>query len=109
MSSHQSEKEGTPPGHRSLLASALDAWERLPANVRGAAFVITGTFTLIVMAALVKHLGQSLPAFEVLFVRFLAGLIVILPVVWRQGFAILHTNKLHLHMARGFVGALGIL
>lgn len=87
----------------------LHAWGNLSANVRGAGFVIVGALTLIIMAALVKHLGQSLPAFEVLFVRFLAGLIVILPVVWRQGFAILRTDKLRLHMARGFVGFLGNL
>lgn len=91
------------------LGRVLHAWGNLSANVRGAGFVIVGALALIVMAALVKHLGQRLPAFEVLFVRFLAGLIVILPVVWRQGFAILKTNKLHLHMARGFVGFFGNL
>ena len=54
------------------------AWAKLPANIRGAGFVAVGGFLLIIMAALVKQLGQSLPAFEVLFVRFLAGLIVLL-------------------------------
>lgn len=85
------------------------AWDRIPANIRGALFVVTGGFLLIVMASLVKYLGQTLPAFEVLFIRFLAGLVVILPVVWRMGLKITHTGKLHLHATRGFVGFMGNL
>ena len=68
-----------------------------------------GAFLLIVMASLVKHLGQTLPAFEVVFVRFLSGLIVILPVVWRVGFRSLRTQKPMLHLTRGVVGFAGNL
>lgn len=82
-------------------------WTSLPPNIRGACLVALGGFLLIVMASLVKHLGQSLPTFEVLFVRFLAGLIVILPLVWRMGIKIIYTRKLHLHAARGVVGFTG--
>ena len=83
------------------------AWAKLPANIRGAGFVAVGGFLLIIMAALVKQLGQSLPAFEVLFVRFLAGLIVLMPLVWRLGLKIVYTQKIHLHATRGFVGFIG--
>ena len=95
------------PAPPSPFAGILDRWNALSGNIRGACFVVVGAFLLIVMAALVKHLGQSLPAFQVLFVRFLAGLIVILPLVWRMGFRILRTKKIHLHAARGFVGFMG--
>ena len=71
---------------KSSFSGPLAVWGRIPANIRGACFVAVGGFLLIVMASLVKILGQTLPAFEVLFVRFLAGLIVILPLVWRMGF-----------------------
>lgn len=91
------------PSHNRLL----EIWSRVPANIRGACFVVMGGFLLIVMASLVKHLGQSLPTFQVLFVRFLAGLIVILPLVWRIGFKIVRTRKIFLHAARGFVGFIG--
>lgn len=59
------------------------------------------------MASLVKELGKTLPIFEILFVRFLAGLLVLLPVIWRMGFGRLRTKKLHYHVARGFVGFMG--
>ncbi len=102
----------TPPTEYSglpLINAFLTRWVRVSPNIRGACFVVVGAFLLIVMAALVKHLGKTLPAFEVLFVRFLAGLIVICPLVWRLGLKTIKTSKLHLHGARGFVGFMGNL
>ena len=90
-----------------MNSGILAMWERIPANIRGACFVSCGAFLLIIMASLVKHLGQNLPAFEVLFVRFLAGLIVIMPLVWRVGLKTLRTSKIHLHATRGLVGFIG--
>ena len=98
-----------PTGGPSPIGALLLGWGRIPANIRGACFAAVGGFLLIVMASLVKHLGQTLPAFEVLFVRFLAGLIVILPLIWRLGFRILRTEKIRLHATRGFVGFFGNL
>lgn len=92
-----------------MVAAAKARWAKLSPNVRGAGFVVTGAFVLIVMASMVKHLGQSLPSFEVLFVRFFAGLIVILPVVWRAGFGVLRTDRISAHALRGFVGFMGNL
>lgn len=97
------------PSRLSALAAPLAAWRRIPANVRGALFVVTGGFLLIVMASIVKILGQTLPVFEVLFVRFLAGLVMILPLIWRMGIRITHTGKIHLHASRSFVGFMGNL
>ena len=80
---------------------------RPPDNVRGVVYVALGGLLLIVMASLVKHLGENLPALQVLFVRSLAGLLVILPLIWRIGFGVLRTEKKALHLARGTVGFLG--
>lgn len=79
----------------------------VPANIRAAAYVALGGFLLIVMASLVKHLGQNLPALQILFVRSLAGLLVILPVIWRVGFGILKTDRFGLHTIRGLLGFIG--
>jgi len=93
----------------SSVGALRRSWSRLPANLRGAAFVTVGAFVLIIMASLVKQLGKSLPVFEVLFVRFLAGFLLLLPVIWRLGFDRLRTKKPHLHLIRGFVGFMGNL
>ena len=87
----------------------LAAWQRIPANIRGAVLVVTGGVLLIVMASIVKRLGQTLPVFEILFIRFLAGLFVIMPVIWRMGFHVTRTAKIHLHATRSLVGFMGNL
>lgn len=92
-----------------MMHSPLRFWSGLTPNIRGTGCVVLGGFLLIVMASLVKQLGQTLPAFEVVFVRFLCGLIVILPVVWRLGFNVLRTSRPGLHLARGAVGFMGNL
>ncbi len=110
MTTDTQQRESNPsPDPEPAGAGLLAWWNGLSGNIRGACFVVVGALLLIVMASIVKHLGKSLPAFEVLFVRFLAGLIVILPLVWRMGFRSLHTRKIHLHAARGFVGFMGNL
>ena len=82
-------------------------WDHIPKNTKGAFFVIIGGFFLIVSAALVKHLGENLPTFEILFVRFLAGFIAITPVVYKLGIKILKTQRIFLHATRGFVSFMG--
>lgn len=99
---------GSPPGISSR-ATLRHSWARLSPNVRGAALVTAGAFVLILMASVIKHLGQSLPVFEILFVRFLVGLLMLLFVVWRTGFGQLRTKKPHYHLLRGFVGFMGNL
>jgi drug/metabolite transporter (DMT)-like permease len=81
--------------------------EGISANFQAVAYVAFGGFLLIVMASLVKHLGESLPALQILFVRSLAGLVVILPVAWRVRSGILKTNRFGLHTIRGLVGFIG--
>ena len=77
------------------------------ANLRAVGYVAIGGFLLIVMASLVKQLGESLPALQILFVRSLAGLVVILPVACRSRSGILKTNRFGLHVTRGLVGFIG--
>lgn len=93
----------TPPAFTKLAS----AWNDLPANVRGALLVSAGASFLALMAGLGKFLSETLPVPEIVFARFLAGFVVMLPVVWRYGLPILHTRKLPLHALRGAVGVIG--
>ncbi|MDP6426946.1 MAG: DMT family transporter [Rhodospirillales bacterium] len=77
------------------------------ANYRGALYVIAGAFLLTVMASLAKFLGDSLTVPMMVFMRFLAGFIFLLPFIWRFGFANLKTGRFKLHLVRGSVGFLG--
>ena len=92
-----------------MYHSFISIWRNISNNIKGALLVALGGLLLIIMAAIVKHLVQTLPAYQVLFVRFLAGFLIILPVVFRMGIKIFHTEKLHYHFARGFYGFMGNL
>jgi len=81
--------------------------EGMSTNIKAVTYVALGGFLLIVMASLVKQLGESMPAFQILFIRSLAGLLVILPVAWHFKTEIMHTNKIGLHSIRGLVGFIG--
>ena len=103
------DNKSSPPNGSAPPSAGDGAASRTPvsANIKAVGYVMAGGVLLIIMASLVKQLGQNLPALQVLFIRSLAGLLVILPLIWRLGFSILKTQRPVLHMTRGFVGFLG--
>ena len=90
-----------------IVLRTRTAWLLLSPNVRGALLLSAGASLLVLMAAFGKFLSKTLPVPEVVFARFLAGLIMVLPIVWRYGFHTLKTKKIHLHALRGTFGMLG--
>jgi len=79
-----------------------------PRNVaRAAALVSAGSLTLVVMATVVKHLGNELPAMEILFFRSAIGLLFVLPLFARNPLEPFRTKRPGMHLMRGAVGAVG--
>lgn len=81
----------------------------LPPNLRGALWMLGSAVLFTVMATLVKVLGARLSSFEVAFFRSLTGLIVILPLIARQGLGSVHTHRPWLHLLRGGLGSAGMM
>ena len=52
---------------RPFEAALRARWEAMPPNARGAALVSLGSLTLVVMATVVKLLGQRLPSFILIY------------------------------------------
>jgi drug/metabolite transporter (DMT)-like permease len=96
-----------PPAIGRLSASVSRYWNRLPRNTQGALFVLLGAFLLTMMAIMFRVLGSRLPPMEVLFFRFLAGLLVLVPLFARRGFSLLRTRRHGMHFTRGVVGTIG--
>lgn len=72
---------------------------------KGALLLVLGEGLLAVMAAMIKHLADTLPVEMIVFGRNLIGLAVLLPVlVASGGIRDLHTSHLRLHFIRGFTG-----
>jgi drug/metabolite transporter (DMT)-like permease len=79
-----------------------------PRNVaRAAALVSAGSLTLVVMATVVKHLGNELPAMEILFFRSAIGFLFVLPLFARNPLEPFRTKRPGMHLLRGAVGAVG--
>ena len=74
---------------------------------RAATLVSAGSMTLVVMATLVKYLGQDLPAMEILFFRSAIGFLFVLPLFARDPLEPLRTKRPGMHLVRGAIGAVG--
>ena len=57
-----------------------------------------------VMAALTRYLSGEIHVFEIVFFRSLFGMAFLLPWLFRKGLRGLYTQRLGMHMVRGFVG-----
>lgn len=84
------------------------AWDRLPANLRGALWVILSAFLLTVMGALVKALGREIHSFQIVFFRCLIGALALFPFILRAGLGSLRTRRAGLHALRVVVGVGGM-
>ncbi len=72
---------------------------------KGALLLVLGEGLLAVMAAMIKHLADTLPVEMIVFGRNLIGLAVLLPVlVASGGIRDLRTSHLRLHFIRGLTG-----
>ena len=76
----------------------------------GIALVLVATLAFTLMAALVRHLGQSVPLGEVVFARSFFALIPLLGmIVWRGELATaLHTRNPFAHVSRSVTGAVAM-
>jgi drug/metabolite transporter (DMT)-like permease len=82
-------------------------WEAMDRTARGAALVSFGSFTLVVMAMLVKQVGSHIPTIEILFFRSIVGFLFVLPMFMHNPLEPLRTKRLGMHAVRGVIGTLG--
>lgn len=90
-----------------LYSAGTARWQTMDSVRRGITLVSLGSLTLVVMATLVKHLGERLPAMEIFFFRSLIGFFLVLAVLWRDPFEPLRTKRPGMHFVRGATGAIG--
>ena len=81
----------------------------LPANLRGALWIIASCLLITSMAVIVKVLGTRLDSLQLSFFRAAFGLLVVAPFALAAGPTILRTRRPGLHAARGIAGAIGMM
>ena len=94
-------------GMRQFLVGIEVAWLRLPANARGAAWVIIGTVIFAINDTVVKILGISIHPVQMTFFRYWIGFLLLVPVFWRVGLEGLATTRLPLHVTRSVLAGIG--
>ena len=77
--------------------------------VRAVLYMAVAASSMVVMHALVRHLGAVLHPFEVAFFRNVFGFAFLLPILWRQGTAQLTPRRPRLIAVRGFSDAAAML
>ena len=70
----------------------------------GVLLVVLGECLLVIMGAVIKHIGSQMPLSQIMFFRNLLALIFIFPMVWRVGLTHLQTSNSGTHFLRGALG-----
>ena len=83
-------------------------WTALRANTRGALWILLAAALFTAQATIVKHLGEQLHTFEIVFFRCFLSLFVLLPLILRHGVGSFVTHRLPMHLMRSTAGMLGM-
>ena len=80
----------------------------MPPVVRAAYWMTISAFGYAASAALVHHLSQRLPVFEIALARNVFGLCFMMPWLMRVGIGALRTQHLGMHATRGLMSAVNM-
>jgi drug/metabolite transporter (DMT)-like permease len=67
---------------------------------RAALYMALSALLFACMGAIVKYASARLPTEMVVFFRGAMGLLALLPLLWRGGFALVKTDRLRMHLTR---------
>jgi drug/metabolite transporter (DMT)-like permease len=87
----------------------MNWFNRLPATVRGPAWLVMGGVSLILMAIDIRYLAPKFSVLEMIFIRYLITLAIMLPWAYRTGIAGLRTRRFPLHLFRNLIHYIGNL
>lgn len=80
----------------------------LPSSVRGALWMMGSMASWAGMASIARYFSGEIHTFEIVFFRSLFGMVFLLPWIFKAGFGALRTQRIGMHLVRGFLG-LGVI
>jgi len=83
-------------------------WHGLPGNVRGSLIILIASLASVAMSSLIKHVGQTIPVIEILFVRQILVLIIISPVIFRNLGTVFKSSIYGLHFLRASLSVIAM-
>ena len=85
------------------------AAQRAAGNLRGVGWMLLTGLLFVCVTGIVRHLGTDMAAVQAAFLRYVFGLFLILPVLYRQVGTGLVPRRLGLHALRGLVHGVGVM
>lgn len=68
-----------------------------------------GGLLFVAVTVLVRHLGSDLPAVEAAFIRYLIGMVLLLPMIWRMQWRSIQPARYKLYLLRGIAHGVGVM
>jgi drug/metabolite transporter (DMT)-like permease len=84
-------------------------WLTLPGNVRGSLIVLVASLLSVLMTSFIKHVGQSIPVVEILFIRQILVVVIISPVILKNIDTVFTTRVFRFHALRGSLSVVAML
>ncbi len=78
-------------------------------NLLGCLWMVAGGLLFVAVTVLVRHLGSDMPAVEAAFIRYLIGVIILIPMIWRMRWRGLRGTSLRLYLFRGIVHGAAVM
>jgi len=71
--------------------------------------MVAGGLLFVAVTVLVRHLGSDMPAVEAAFIRYLVGVVLLLPALWRMRTRLLRNASTGLYVLRGMVHGVAVM
>ena len=103
---------GSGPGSGGKLgpfAGALAVWARVPAVTRGILLMAASTVGFTTMHVLVRYVSAELHPFQIAFFRNAFGIVLFIPLMMNNGWAVMRTRRPGLHGLRAVMNVTAML
>ncbi len=84
-------------------------WLTLPGNVRGSLIILVASLLSVLMTSFIKHVGQSIPVVEILFIRQILVVVIISPVILKNIETVFATRVFRFHVLRSCLSVVAML
>ena len=85
------------------------AQSRINGNLRGIFWMAVTGILFVAVTAIVRHLGTDMNAVQAAFIRYVFGLILLVPILFRIGNFARERKIMGLHAARGVIHGIGVI
>lgn len=77
-------------------------------NILACLWMLAGGLLFVAVTILVRYLGSEMPAVQAAFIRYLIGVGILLPLIWRMQWSHMDVSRVRLYVLRGIVHGVAV-